>query len=173
MTNRDSGLPDKATPGRDATTDREPASMLPRSIRPRRRSSRPLFAALLLVLAVLLPHSAQAVRITFDNCLSTNYKEHKPPRLQWEPLYVDAVFDTEEESHNLRVTAWGNVTGPPAKDKTLPQIDRQPDPKGKATTLIKKVNVLTYEPYRKPFDFCTEGLENGSCPLLPVLDPTA
>lgn len=157
------------------------------SLRPRRPSSRSFLAALLFVLVLLLPQSAQAVRITFDNCLPQSYRDHKPERLQWVPLYVDAFFDTENESHNLRVTAWGNVTGsanaaelPPADDPdwsnpdvTRGKIIREPDPDGpdpRATTLIRKVNVLSYEPYRDLADFCNDALENATCPLGPVFD---
>lgn len=168
-------------------SDRKPLAMSPSSLRRRRPSSRLLLSTLLLVLVVLLPQSAQAVRITFDNCLPQSYRDHKPERLQWVPLYVDAFFDTENESHNLRVTAWGNVTGsassaelPPADhpdwsdpDVTRGKIIREPDPDGsdpRATTLIRKVNVLSYEPYRDLADFCNDALENATCPLGPVFD---
>lgn len=159
--------PDVVTPVYDPKIDRIPIAILPSTHRIRRPSPRFLFAAFLFVLAVLLPQSAQGARVTFDNCLPANYKEHEPRRLQFEPLYVDAVFDTENESHGLRVTAWGNVTGG--------EIERQPNPNSdnpKATTLIGKVNVLTYEPYRRPADFCNDALENAECPLGPVLDTT-
>lgn len=167
MKGRDPALPDMAAPGCDPTTDRIPIAIVPSSPRMRRPSSRCVLAAFLFVLAVLLPQPAHAARVTFDNCLSTNYKEHEPRRLQFEPLFVDAVFDTESDRHGLRVTAWGNVTGG--------EIERQPNPKSntpKATTLIRKVNVLTYEPYRSPADFCNDALENAECPLTPVLDTT-
>lgn len=159
--------PDIVAPVHDPTADPSPIAMFPNSTRIRRPSLPSLFAAFLFALVVLLPQPAQAARITFDNCLPTNYKEHEPRRLQFEPLYVDAVFDTENESHGLRVTAWGNVTGG--------KIERQPNPKSdnpKATTLIRRVNVLTYEPYRNLSDFCGDALKNLECPLGSVLDTT-
>lgn len=175
-------------PTRDpASSYRIPPAMSSISLRPRRPSSRSLLAALLFVLLVLLPQSAQAVSLTFDNCLPPSYRDHKPERLQWVPLYVDAFFDTENESHNLRITVWGNVTGsanaaelPPANDPdwsnpdvTRGKIIREPDrngPDSRATTLIRKVNVLSYEPYRDAADFCNDALENATCPLGPVFD---
>ena len=162
-----SALPDMVTTVSGPTTGLRPIAMLPSSPRIRRPSSRSLLAAFLVVLAVFLPQSAQAAQVTFDNCLPTNYKEHEPRRLQFEPLYVDAVFDTENESHGLRVTAWGNATGG--------EIERQPNPNSdnpKATTLIRRVNVLTYEPYRGLADFCNDALEGAECPLTSVLDTT-
>ncbi|SPN97165.1 related to integral membrane protein [Cephalotrichum gorgonifer] len=184
-----SALP--GTSGPDfASTDRKPGPRSPTSSPLRSLPPRSLLATLLLVLVVLLPHPAQAVAVTFDNCLPTSYKDHTPQPLQWVPLYVDAVFDTENESHGLRVTAWGNVTGsvegvdlPAAGHSdwsdtsvTRGKIIREPEPNNadpRATTLIRRVNVLTYEPYNKLADFCNDALENGVCPLGPVFETTA
>lgn len=165
MKDRGPALSNMDTPSSDQATDRGPIAMSSSSPRIRRRFYRPVPAALLFVLAALLPQLAQAARVTFDNCLPTNYKDHEPKRLQFEPLYVDAVFDTENESHGLRVTAWGNVAGG--------EIEREPGPRTdnpKATTLVRRVNVLTYEPYRSLADFCQDALENAKCPLGPVPD---
>uniref|UniRef100_A0A0D2X8L6 ML-like domain-containing protein n=1 Tax=Fusarium oxysporum (strain Fo5176) TaxID=660025 RepID=A0A0D2X8L6_FUSOF len=73
------------------------------------RLSKSLLVALLIAMHAISP--AHAVRIPFTNCLSDAYRLHEPTRLQWVPLYADAVFDTENEKHNLRVIVWGNVTG--------------------------------------------------------------
>jgi hypothetical protein len=129
---------------------------------------------------------ADAALIPFENCLPESTKNHRDPMpLQWVPLYLDAVFDTVNESHTLRVTTWGNVTGsyrlvdlPPATDPswqnendTDGKIQRLPEP-DIATTLVRKMNVLTYEPFHEAKDFCRDALTNGRCPLPPIFDTT-
>jgi hypothetical protein len=154
---------------------------------PSSRLRLPTPLAPLLVLLVFLNtmfQRVEAVRIPFENCLGDGIKkasEHMP--LQWVPLYLDAIFDTENDTHNLRVTTWGNVTGsytavklPPPSDpawtnpnQTDGKIQRTPDPSF-ATTLVRKVNVLTYEPFHEAKDFCRDALVNGTCPLPPVFE---
>ncbi|KAL7922708.1 hypothetical protein ACQKWADRAFT_312928 [Trichoderma austrokoningii] len=143
-----------------------------------------LLALALLVLAVATP--AAAVMLEFDNCLPDSYVLNKPPLLQWVPLYLDAVFDTKSPNNNLQVIAWGNVTGsqnigplplpgdPYWKDanETNGKIDETPYEDTLATTLVKRVNVLTYEPYNDRSNFCADSLVNGTCPLAPVFDYT-
>jgi hypothetical protein len=131
-------------------------------------------------------HRAHGVRVPFHNCLSDSYRLNDPALLQWVPLEAEAVFDTAENNHNLRLIVWGNVTGsrervdlpPPDSDywenddETPGKIIREPEPNGVpkslATTLYRKVNVATYEPWNEAVDFCQDGLVNGSCPLGPV-----
>ncbi|KAL7788646.1 hypothetical protein V8C37DRAFT_404350 [Trichoderma ceciliae] len=139
-----------------------------------------LLALLLLVLAVATP--AAAVQLEFDNCLPDSYRLNKPPLLQWVPLYVDAVFDTKTPNNNLQVIVWGNVTGsqtlgalPPPNDpywtdpsQTNGKIDETPYSDTLATTLIRRVNVLTYEPLNDRSNFCSDSLVNGTCPLAPT-----
>jgi hypothetical protein len=122
-----------------------------------------------------------AVRIPFTNCLSDSYRLNEPTRLQWVPLFADAVFDTENEKHNLRVIVWGNVTGarntaklPPPNDPSWKENDkingkiaRLPETNETATTYFSRVNFLTYLPYNHPFDFCTQSVVNDSCPVGP------
>lgn len=141
-------------------------------------------ALVLLVLAVATP--AAAVLLEFDNCLPDSYVLNKPPLLQWVPLYLDAVFDTKSPNNNLQVIAWGNVTGsqnvgalPPPGDpywkdanETNGKIDETPYEDTLATTLVKRVNVLTYEPFNDRSNFCADSLVNGTCPLAPVFDYT-
>lgn len=143
-------------------------------------------AAYLLLLAVLLNcliSPASAVFIKFQNCLSQDYQNGNS--LQFAPLYVDAIFNATDPSHNLNVTVWGNVTGslppvilPPGSNtsywdnanNTDGKIVDVDDPSGvnKKTSLFRKVTVLTYQPYQSPVvDFC-ENLINGTCPLGPV-----
>lgn len=128
---------------------------------------------------------AAAVRIPFTNCLDDSYRFNDPLPLQWEPLYVDAVFDSRGDRHNLQVLVWGNVSGsvsdttlPPPNDpywqddaETEGKIIQSPEPgskNAKATTLFRKVDVLTFEPWSEAVDFCLHGLANASCPLGPV-----
>jgi ML-like domain len=123
---------------------------------------------------------ATAVLINFQNCLSQDYQNNEPLALQFVPLYVDAVFNTTDPSHNLKVTVWGNVNGsqntlplPPPNDPawsnpnfTNGKIENLTAPYTKLTTLSNKVSVLTYEPWNENVDFC-DRLVNGSCPLGP------
>ncbi|KAM0254765.1 hypothetical protein ACHAQJ_006422 [Trichoderma viride] len=141
-----------------------------------------LLTLILLVLAVATP--AAAVMLEFDNCLPDSYLLNNPPLLQWVPMYVDAVFDTKSPSNNLQVIVWGNVTGsqnvgtlPPPDDpywketnETNGKIDETPYSDTLATTLVRRVNVLTYEPWNDRSNFCTDSLVNGTCPLAPVFE---
>lgn len=139
-----------------------------------------------LILALLL-QTASAVLIPFEDCLPDSYTSYSPTPLQWVPRFVDAVFDTENPTHNLRVTMWGNVTGatsnvtlPPASspDWTDPtftdgKILADPEPNAqnpKLTTLHSKVDVLTYEPWYQNTGFCNASLTNATCPLAPVFN---
>lgn len=137
-----------------------------------------------MVLAVI---PAAAVEISFQNCLTESYRDNDPPRLQWVPEHVEAVFDTTTDKHNLQVIVWGNVTGsmnrftpPPAGDPYWNNDDEEegkivetPEPDAQrvvATTLLRQVEVVTYRPYRDVVNFCTEGVVDDSCPVGPVFD---
>ena len=158
-----------------------------RACMPFRRQRIPLgtlgYALILLTSLWIVP--ASAAMIGFQNCLSESYQNNVPLQLQFVPLYLDAVFNTTNSSHNLRVTVWGNVTGsgpgsvipilPPANDtgywnsnQTGPgKIEDEPDPSlNVLTTLFNKVNVLTYQPWNEETDFCNR-LVNATCPLGP------
>ncbi|KAK0656034.1 hypothetical protein B0T16DRAFT_451654 [Cercophora newfieldiana] len=134
----------------------------------------------------MLVHVSVAVLVPFDNCLAESYKSNNPLPLQWKPLEVEASFDTTDPRHTLRVTMRGNVTGsltnvtlpPPGsphwrdETKTDGKILDEPDPGApnpKLTTLHRKIEVLTYEPWSNNTNFCQD-LTNGSCPLAPVFD---
>jgi hypothetical protein len=159
------------------------------TFRKRPRPRRPRLLLSVLAVASLALTAVAAVQVPFTNCLSASYQNNDPTLLQWVPLYAEAKFDTESSSHNLEVVVWGNVTGsrervtlPPAgspywddSNETRGKIIQTPEPDvkdPKATTLFRKVNVATFEPWRQPVDFCREGLVNGRCPLAPVF-PTA
>ena len=145
---------------------------------------------LLLLVAGLLFIPASAVFIDFQNCLSESIQNNTPLQLQLVPQYVNAVFNTTDPNHNLRVTVYANVTGstptlprlilPPANDSywrsnqtdmggKISDVPNPEAPKPKFTTLFYKVNVLTYTPYIDSADFCDQ-LENGTCPLAPVFN---
>lgn len=126
-----------------------------------------------------------AAKLPFQNCLSDDYLSATPPKLQFAPAEVHAFFDTENPSHKLEVIVYGNVTGsynrvtlpgegdPHWSDVTQTdgKILRQPEgEQGKATTLFRHVDVLTYVPFQQPsVDFCAAGLGAGAeCPLGPV-----
>jgi len=141
----------------------------------------------LMILGIwIMPASTAFVH--FQNCLTEDYQTAQPLRLQFIPLFVNAVFDTKDLNHNLTVTVYGNVNGtgpidlvkePDANNTDYwhsnqtqlgGKIEKQPDPTVPFfTTLFSKVNVLTYEPFNGPgVDFCAS-LQNGfACPLGPV-----
>ncbi|KAF4981400.1 hypothetical protein FZEAL_2782 [Fusarium zealandicum] len=138
-----------------------------------------------LFLAFYAISPAHAVRVPVSNCLDDSYRLHDPLNLQWVPLYAEAVFDTKNDSHNLRFTVWGNVTGsrtlkelPPANDsywkddnKTNGKIIQVPFDNNVAITFIPKAGWLTYWPYTgKKMDFCESVVTNGTCPLSPVFE---
>lgn len=149
------------------------------------RLSTNLIFALLLAFHVISPVSA--VRINFQNCLDESYRNNDPAPLQWVPLYADAVFDIENESHNLRVTVWGNVTGArnqgalPAPGDSYWDDDTKTNGKivnipykdlNRATTLLRQIDFLSYTPYEKNLDFCRDALTNAKCPLGPTFNFT-
>jgi hypothetical protein len=155
------------------------------------RSSFHRLGQLLLFIASLMVTPTFAVFVDFQNCLSQGYQHDQPLQLQFDPLYVNAVFNTTNPSHNLNITVWGNVTGSGPKDLTvLPpanssywssnstseggKIENVPDPirVNKETTLFSKVNVLTYEPWSETVSFCAQ-LINASCPLSPSFTANA
>ncbi|KAL7944763.1 hypothetical protein V8C42DRAFT_80831 [Trichoderma barbatum] len=143
--------------------------------------TRPAWLVLIYITLALVATPAAAVLVEFENCLPDTYRLNKPPLLQWEPLYVDAVFDTKTPNNNLQVIVWGNVTGsqnsgplPSPNDpywtdpkETNGKIEQTPFIDTLATTLIRRVNVLTYEPWNDRSNFCTASLVNGTCPLAP------
>lgn len=135
-----------------------------------------------------------AVLVEFQNCLSNSYRNDAPLKLQLVPMFVNAVFNSTDSSHNLNVTVYTNVTGsttgqvqyvlPPSNDTAYwtsndttagGKIEDNPFPEtvAKYTTLTNKVDVLTYTPYSHDYSFCTVLAENGySCPLAPVFNVT-
>lgn len=148
---------------------------------------------LLVLIASLWIIPTSAVFIDFQNCLSESYQNDVPLALQFDPLYLNAVFNTTDSSHNLNITVYGNVTGsgpenlvllPPSNDTSYwnssqtnlgGKIENIPDPPpgvNKYTTLFNKVNVLTYEPWSDTVNFCDQ-LINASCPLAPSFNANA
>ncbi|KAI0176424.1 hypothetical protein GGR52DRAFT_571387 [Hypoxylon sp. FL1284] len=165
---------------------------------PNRRNTMSRLAFPNLVLGLLVAcawiRTASAISVAFENCLPDSYiysnqQQPEQVQLQWVPVFVDAEFDTENPTHNLRVTVWGNVTGRVGSDPLPPpgsanwsdpdlalngKILNEPDPNApaelrKVTTLHSKTDVLTYEPQNANVNFC-DSILNGSCPLGPVFD---
>ncbi|KAH7034906.1 uncharacterized protein B0I36DRAFT_372694 [Microdochium trichocladiopsis] len=147
------------------------------------------------VAAALLATQASAALVPFENCLPSNYiytqVSASNVQLQWVPQFVDAKFDVEDPAHNLVVTVWGNVTGKTGREDLPPpgsplwdddgyangKIVDEPNPNApvderKATTLLSKVNVLTYTQYSDRDYFCRRIL-NDTCPIAPVFNKTA
>ena len=182
--------------GRTASTAALMTGSSPSS-RPGRRpkiSSPSSLSTAFLSIASLCAQPASAVLIPFSNCLPPKYVFPDPGanlQLQWVPQFVDANFDAANSSHNLRIIVWGNVTGrigteplPPPNDSRWADPEdvlwakirdtpypNLPDGQRKATTLHTTVDVLTYDPYVVPTNFC-DGIVNGSCPLGPVFNST-
>ncbi|OAA80655.1 integral membrane protein [Akanthomyces lecanii RCEF 1005] len=176
-------------------TAREPRLVLTQPACPARSRRRllsgltftPLFLLYALLALLLAAVPVSAVRIPFTNCLDEKYIAAK--KLQWQPVYADAKFDTTDPRHMLEIIVWGNVTGsqdpanpPPSlqedpnrlywKDdsNTNGKIVQTPNPNAaqpNATTLIRRVNVLTYRPVNERVNFCTQALNGGVCPLGP------
>ena len=151
----------------------------------------PLLFSQRLLIGVLLLFSmlgvAEAAFVNFENCLSPNIIEANPQPLQWVPLYVSAVFNLSDPSHNLNVTVYGNVTGkttvqqlPPPNSTdwrnssdTLGKIPDLDPTNNKYSTLRAAINVLSYTPYRAaPSRFCNSTL-NTDCPIAPVFPDTS
>ncbi|CAD6568103.1 MAG: hypothetical protein ASARMPREDX12_001066 [Alectoria sarmentosa] len=140
------------------------------------------------LLAVLLPiRLSTAAFINFGNCLSPDVINSNDPKpLQFVPLFVWATFNTSAESHNLNVTAYGNVAGvanvQPYPSQTDPQwanpndtVGKIPDVYGSGvdalyTTFTTVFNVLDYTPYAPDAArFCnTSSLT--VCPVAPVFN---
>ncbi|KAF3762303.1 hypothetical protein M406DRAFT_293954 [Cryphonectria parasitica EP155] len=143
---------------------------------------------LLTILSLLVQPTVAVLIQQWTNCLGASVTQSEPLQLQWVPLYVEAGFEHNDSSHNLKVTVYGNVTGsyggvslPPSTSDdwnnpnfTDGKILRNPFPTtaAKITTLHDTIDVLTYEPYAADFDFCASALFNGVCPLGPVFDTT-
>lgn len=155
----------------------------------RQSSSRfAIFGYLLVLITTLWVRPASAVFVEFQNCLSESVQSDAPLHLQLVPIYVSAVFNTTDPSHNLELTVFTNVSGstttktqyilPAANDTAYwnsndtsagGKIENNPFPEtvARLTTLFNKVTVLTYEPYTDSKDFCAT-LVNGTCPLGPA-----
>jgi hypothetical protein len=160
-------------------------------LRCRWRTSFGTLGFLLVLIASMWIVPTSAVMIDFQNCLSESYQSDTPLQLQFDPLFVNAVFNTTDSSHNLNITVYGNVTGssplvvlPNSTDTDYwnsnqtnlgGKIENIPYPPPGAnfyTTLFNKVNVLTYEPWSDTVKFCDQ-LLNAACPLAPSFNANA
>ena len=171
---------------RPASRQRTPKAVLPQFP----------WIALCLLLLVIQPSAGYF--INFDNCLSPNIvnsnqrpndlNSNHTKQLQFVPLFFWVTFDSTAPSHNLNVTAYGNVDGL-ARQVSYPQYTdpswkdpnndtgKIPDLAGEAgnqkfTTFTTKFNVLDYTPYNPDATrFCnTSAIKE--CPLAPVFNFT-
>ena len=121
----------------------------------------------LIIWIVYLASSCQAVFVDFDNCLPQSIVHPSNPNdttpLQFIPLFVNALFDSFSDSHNLNVTVYGNVSGLARIERLPPEDDPQwknpnetvgkiPDLGGlpgqqKYTTFSTTLRVLGYTPW--------------------------
>lgn len=141
------------------------------------------YGSILTVVTLLLASmatSARAAFINFENCLGQPTTEADPLPLQFIPHHVWAVYDTED-NNNLNITVYGNVSGTATKEPYPPPDDpRWSDPEenlgkiedlsednNKYSTLLTKLNVLSFTPYQTPSRFC-DSVVQGECPLAPV-----
>ncbi|KAI8932353.1 hypothetical protein NX059_010545 [Plenodomus lindquistii] len=139
-------------------------------------------ALMLLCIASWLPLTS-AVFINFENCLQKVYLNDaaRSPYLQFTPMHVWAKFDTENPTHRLNVTIYGNVSGQ-AQYGTLPgpNDERWSDPNNtlgkivnldqqnnKFATLFWNTKVLTYSAWSSPPEQFCQSVINGTCPLAP------
>lgn len=144
----------------------------------------PTLIAVVLLFVSIVP-SAHAVFVNFENCLDRRTIEADPLPLQFVPLHVWAVFDTEEDN-NLNITVFGNVSGTATKEPyPAPDDPHWLDPEeelgkivdlsksnNKYSTLLAKLSVLSFTPHEKPSRFCNS-VNQGECPLSPVFDANA
>ncbi|KAL0256527.1 hypothetical protein SLS55_008922 [Diplodia seriata] len=157
------------------------------SHRPRRKmllSRPPAALSVMLVLAVFLS-TVGAAFIRFENCLDPAIIHSTPKQLQFTPYFFSAHFNSTDESHNLNITVYGNVSGQ-ATQGTLPSWDNDTywnnpnetfgkivdlsTSNNKYSTLFAKTNVVTYTPWQaQPSRFC-ESVVNASCPIGPSYD---
>ena len=127
---------------------------------------------------------SDAAFVAFQNCLSSNIVNSRPPMrlLQFTPLNATATFNRTSQTNNLSVTIYGNVSGKatledyPAPDDPLwsnpnDTFGKIPDvsvSNNKFTTLFSRFNVLSYTPWEaSPARFC-DAVIQGDCPLAPA-----
>jgi hypothetical protein len=131
----------------------------------------------LLVMVGLLTSPTAAVYISFSNCLPVSTQNSAV--LQFVPKFVDAVFNTTDRLHNMRITVWGNVTGsmytefvPPAANDSYWSDPTKTDGKilnvtnNVLTALRSHIDFLNYQPWAQNVEFCAQVI-NGTCPLGP------
>lgn len=145
---------------------------------------------LLLLIIVLLVNGTSAVFINFENCLDPSIVNSQFPQqqLQFVPLYVWATFNTSSESHELNVTAYGNIAGIATQQPYPGQNDSQwtnpnetvgkiPDVAGppedqKYTTFQTSFHVLDYAPYNPDANRFCNSSSLTPCPLAPIFNLT-
>lgn len=163
------------------------------SIERRRRisqaSSRWNSSLLGLTFLTLFVAHAQAAFVEFSSCLTGNRTD--PNILHFIPHYVDVAFDTQQPSHMLNITVFGNVTGqdfdgplPPADsplwndpgyvDGKLLDIGRSGQGAPGRSALQQDLHVLSYTPATfNATQFCQSTTDGTTCPVAPVFNVDA
>ena len=155
------------------------------------RSNRSAFIHLGLLISIFasLCQLSTCHKIPFRNCLSEDIVgSQDPKRLQFEPLFFDAVFNSTSRSHRLNITVLGNIAGVgrivPYPGSTDPQwgdpnktVGKIPDSAGdfgneKYTTFTTEFNVLDYTLWNPDATrFCNTSALTP-CPWAPVFNFT-
>lgn len=134
----------------------------------------------MVLISFVLP--AHAVFHSFDNCLPESTQDSNPLQLQFIPSNVSVVLDSLDPLNPLNITVYGNVSGladtsapyPPPDDpgwddpnNVVGKIKDISLSNNKFSTLVTKINVLTFTPYDHASRFC-ESVVQGECPLGPA-----
>lgn len=142
-----------------------------------------MYMWMLSVVLTSLLSPAHAVLHSFGNCLPENIQNSDPLQLQFIPSNVSVVLDSRP-LYTLNVTVYGNVSGladttapyPPPDDtgwgdpnNTVGKIEDVSLSNNKFSTLVTKIDVLTFSPYDEPSRFC-ESVVQGECPLGPAFN---
>lgn len=140
----------------------------------------PFFHLSFLLFAITL---VDAAFIPFHNCLDRSTLDSDPLRLQFIPMFVKASLDASTDS-GLDITIYGNVSGSESgQDYPSPGDPRWSDPavtigkiidldeaNNKYSTLLARLDVLSFTPHSvEPTRFC-DTLTNGECPLGPLFN---
>lgn len=141
-------------------------------------------AWILIMVLMLLVSPTHAVFHDFDNCLPESIVSSHPLLLQFVPLRVSVAFNSDDPPHGLSITVYGNVSGttdpgtpyPPPDapqwsdpNSTFGKIEDLSRSNNKYSTLLTKIDVLSYSPYSHASRFC-KSVVQGHCPLAPVFD---
>lgn len=146
--------------------------------------SRKRFSSGILVQMFLLAYftfiqPSMAAVVNFENCMSPIIVNSG--QLQFNPLFVNATFNSTAASHNLNITVYGDVMGgsncpnsssDPLWSNLNETLCKIPDigPSDIFTTLKASFNVLDYTPYTAPLSRFCNGTLPKPCPITPSFE---